>query len=798
MKTLFRICLAVSLAGLIFPFTPIAEAGKTDKQTEPSTEAPIASGRGEVVDLLRGWYGDGTAAGNMGDWYDNRDRGHSGLKMSRYPQLQRVTYTPQQLQRREDYGLQRIILPHVTVGNSSTSDRPERTGSLPRSYYTGSRGLSFLFTQYVRNNIYIYPEHRDYDPGHNGHGGYGDLYPANTPYLIISQGSSGSDKPFMHGVISMLAAFRPEVKERLVKTGMLMPTLQMILRITGKHVSAPGDYLTGKAHPTVFSRGNLDLPAMIKLAHEITLDSIPPIALLKVREEGEPIAGRDFFDPDVSEKLCDTPVVIARVFRGVGYRRKMTVSVSKNSDINHRPLTFHWAVLRGDPERVQIRKLSDDGSMAELTVSYHPRRPVQNGSEMTSNRVDIGVFTHNGAYYSPPSFITFFSIDSETRTYGDGGRILEVGYGAGSPYLKISDWPRLFELFRPEASSFSAKLLKKMFSSDQLGAIHTAAGEYSSSHAAEEIALTGRNAAREIRKETQRQLKEAQEALDAMVDLYERGVTDLAKADLIRAEAAVDSAKKNKKNADTEYREKSKRFNIARKASEKVLNEHRPVLKMSVKQAVDMVLTKISEDPGFLIRNTGAVERAYRAADRRRKRAFDKERSRLIATGVIAGIPGRAVKLRPALEGGDPASLRLTNYEKKMMHRLTASALAELLLPGAVKNTPTSDFVDWRIAAPKSWRDLYHYDDAGHMTGWTRYADKRVTHFNPDGLIVLKRDSGGRCIKAKKVRYLWDPPAVNPNGKKARFKIELLDFQSTGEVVHYEYEGPDDFKGRTP
>lgn len=36
-------------------------------------DKPITTAKGEVGDLLRQWSKDGTAAGNVGDWYDNRD-----------------------------------------------------------------------------------------------------------------------------------------------------------------------------------------------------------------------------------------------------------------------------------------------------------------------------------------------------------------------------------------------------------------------------------------------------------------------------------------------------------------------------------------------------------------------------------------------------------------------------------------------------------------------------------------------------------------------------------------------------
>ena len=107
----------------------------------------------------------------------------------------------------------------------SATPRPPRrltsAAAIHAAYYTQRFGLVFLHDGYTKNNLYIYPEHHDHDPGHNGifvlpsgarEEGYGDLYPTNTPYLIISQGSSYTDLPFMRMMPSVLAAFRPEVK----------------------------------------------------------------------------------------------------------------------------------------------------------------------------------------------------------------------------------------------------------------------------------------------------------------------------------------------------------------------------------------------------------------------------------------------------------------------------------------------------------------------------------------------------------------------------------------------------------
>src|SRR6516164_2795280 len=345
-----------------------AESG--DKTKPPDLAAkPITTAGGKVGDLLRQWWKEGTAAGNVGDFYDNRDREHSPLNMTVYPQLQKITYSAEDLKFRRDWAAQGSVLPKVVFGNSSTSAPFLLGGRNPRHYYSSSRGLAILYQHYTHNNIYIYPEHRDHDPGHNGKGdGYGDAYPANTPYLITSQGSSGSDQPFMQAIPFTLAAFRPEVKKKLVEAGLLMPTLQMIFRSTNKHLKRPEEYLTGKAHPSVFEGSWVNDLEMIKLAHAIEPGNIPPMVQLKVEKEDQPMLGIDYFEVQGTEKLADTPASISRIFRGKDYRRKMVVSAEGSYDINKRPLKYHWVILRGDPKRITIKPQGENDSKAEITV----------------------------------------------------------------------------------------------------------------------------------------------------------------------------------------------------------------------------------------------------------------------------------------------------------------------------------------------------------------------------------------------------------------------------------------------
>lgn len=432
-------------SGFLQVFLSLSAAG-LDKDGE---ELPIAVGLGAAGDLLRQWQREGTAAGNHGDLYDNRDRDHSTMTVASFPQITSVEYAPALKQKGTDYGPQTRMLflermpalgkqdgqisQVITIGNSSTAWVGQPTWrSQYRGLLTRTGGGNLLALHYVANHLYVYPEHRDHDPGHNGKDGqgYGDVVPANTPYVILSQGSSGSDIPFMNAVAATLAAFRPEVKRDLAARGMLMPVVQMIFRMSNKQVGTPADYLTGKAHPTAFSAADLDMEKMVRLAHGMEASSLPPICILHVAEEDEPVVGRDYFDVAARERLLDTPAAIARIVKSSAYERRMVVSAERSRDPHDKPLTFHWAVLRGDEGRISITPMNAAGSVAEIKVAYHERRPVRPGSQLESNRVDIGVFAHNGTHVSAPAFVSLSYLDNEKREYDERHHIRVVDYTA--------------------------------------------------------------------------------------------------------------------------------------------------------------------------------------------------------------------------------------------------------------------------------------------------------------------------------------------------------------------------------
>ena len=390
----------------------------------------------ESGQLLRSWQRDHTVAGNPGDFYDNRDGGHANLDPSLFPQLSRIVYGMEaQGLGLNDWLPTRMIHPGVVIGNASLA----QTGgphwrSIVRAAYLNQVTMNDLVTQYASNRMYMYPSHLDHLPGHNGllgteKGGHGDVLPVNTPYLIASQGSSGTDLPFVQAIAMTLAAFKPDVKTFLAEHQALMPTVQMIFRMSNSQVTSPEDYLTGKAHPAVFSGDKINRLNMITMAQAMTRENTPPLVQLRLIEEDAPQEGRDYSDPQHrTEEICTTPSAIGRVWRGAGYTRRMVVSAIESRDLQRRPLSFHWVVLRGDAEKITFRSLRDDNAEMEITIAYQARAPIAPGEALESNRIDIGVFAYNGSYYSAPAFICYTSLDNEERVYDDEGRPRSIHY----------------------------------------------------------------------------------------------------------------------------------------------------------------------------------------------------------------------------------------------------------------------------------------------------------------------------------------------------------------------------------
>ncbi len=341
-----------------------------------------------LVTCLSDLYSQGLAAENFDDQYENRDGDHTVLNISLHPQ---TTY---------------IHGPYGTTGIGTTPQNsdPETplTGNASLCYNAGAGwcegtarylirtgGANTLYNLYTGSNFYWFPEHTDHDAE--------DLAYYMVPFVNSSQGSSGSEMDEVGKWLYTLAAFTPETKSALLSSGTLMPTIQMLFRRT--RVASDTEYLSGLAHANAFENAS-NTYSMVRTANNMSADAIPPMVQLEVVE--------DTFDAASGEVAFTTPVAIARRWRTEpDTPRRITVSAENSFDPNGLPLSFHWRLIRGDPDHVRITPQGENGATAEIEIDFHDAELIQIGSEeRLSTLVSVAVFAHNGYYFSAPAFIT--------------------------------------------------------------------------------------------------------------------------------------------------------------------------------------------------------------------------------------------------------------------------------------------------------------------------------------------------------------------------------------------------------
>jgi len=431
----------------------------------------------DAAEELNTLFKRGLAAGNIGDIYDNRDRRHSTLQPKAYPQLAFSKYSETAQKLDIDYGLNtKIIFSGVTFGNSSTAIS---SGPLWRSQarlaLTIPGGPQKLFLQYLNNQLYVFPAVRDFSSKD-------DLLTANTPYMILSEGKSGSDRPFLRAIATILAALNPAEKDLLSKTGKLMPAVQMIFRRGQKNVNSDAEYLSGKAHPPVFQKKNIDLLKMIRIANNIKAEEFPSVVQLKVQQESGPQSGIDDFSRDLPEQIFDTPASIARVIRNSAYIKSMVIEAQSSKQKSNAKMTYKWVILQGDRNKVSIIPLDKSGGKVEIKSSWHDEFVMNGRPDINTNRVEIAVFADNGKQLSAPSFVTLLYPENEERTYTKEGTLLSIDHrNIGNQYVdpqvfakrawmdtfsydgagRLSGWKRAQKSGKSEFTRHGARIVEK-------------------------------------------------------------------------------------------------------------------------------------------------------------------------------------------------------------------------------------------------------------------------------------------------------------------------------------------------
>jgi len=412
----------------------------------------------------------------------------------------------------------------------------------------------------------------------------------------------------------------------------------------------------------------------------------------------------------------------------------MKVSAEGSFDVNKLPLTFNWVILRGDENLISI-KPNPAGNQADISVAWHERRPTVGGSVIDSNRVDIGVFAHNGTYYSAPAFITFFCLDSEARTYDEKGNIVEVAYGRIDPQLSISDYNILFAALAEAQPNGAIALLKKVLKEPELAALRQIAQDY----AALGVSLP--------------KLRAQQQRIQAII-------------------ARATGEAKTRAEEDAKFI--SDALASAERSSDEIISRKLPGYDMSVKDRLTSIFLVMMNDPDFAS-DTTDLRNGLIKSDPDRQRRFLSARQQLESSGVAAD------QAKP-----------LTLYQKIMFQKFNAELLANVYYPGILSASFRANYVDSDISAPKSWRDVYHHDSAGRITGWTRYDAGRSREFNWEGLVVYQQDALGRCVTGRAVNYGRDGPA-NPRMRPDPRPLKMV---PANQLAHYGFADESDLRGR--
>jgi hypothetical protein len=445
------------------------------------------------------------------------------------------------------------------------------------------------------------------------------------------------------------------------------------------------------------------------------------------------VNGIDYFDRNNSEVIGYTPCCIARVHRSKAHKHRLVVSADGSYDVNKAKLTYTWVVLRGDPDTIKIVPKKDDQSVAEITIAWHDRRPVSAKSPLESNRVDIGVFVHNGTYYSAPGFVTVCTLDCEARIYNKDGKLLSIAHSMGETEMRVKDWDKLL-----------ANLSRPFFTLTE----------------GEQANLRGVIAVRASRKsflETEKELLTVAEG--AWKSAKEKDVGE-------RAFRLVEELRKNV--ADRQ------------KKLDSILDEK--ALGDTPRRYVESRLAVLTRDPLFTQKHQDWLAKSQAPGVEARIKPLWKKLHRL-------GIANDRDVLTPLLPGKSLANANWTAFERAYLEWLHASLLAELALPGTEVIWRTN-YVDHRLSAPREWRDVYRYDPKGEYIGWMRYSADGIQVFNHEGLLAVDRDALGRVNRGRTVRYIQDPP------KAKQINLAPLRMVPGDTIVRYEFAGGDDWRGK--
>lgn len=400
---------------------------------------------GPAKDKISKWLVEGTASGNAGDLYFNRDRDpapngapHSMLAFSKFPLSVSLRMEEKAHARGFDRNIPNMMLPGPVFGNASLAmtHGPLRR-SLPRMVLTNPAEAQRMQSLYLSNQFWVFPAHKDYSSQLGD-----DRFSSVSPAFLVSEGSSWSDLPFLEAAMAASAAMKPDVKSYILKHRLMGPVMQRLIRRS--LVASEDEYLTPAAHPTAFSRSALNAAKVVDLAHSMTVADVSPVPLFSLmiakndRSAGLKIPGADY--PDIlPEYVPAAPLTVSAgiVLRGCDAIRKFDFCAVPSVDFAEK-LEFKWVLVHGRTEAVKIEVSSNGytaligneaGGAGRMRNSSLARITIDHRELLSGERVDVACFIRRpGGAWSAPSFISFSSVAQEQRSWRPDGKIAEIDY----------------------------------------------------------------------------------------------------------------------------------------------------------------------------------------------------------------------------------------------------------------------------------------------------------------------------------------------------------------------------------
>jgi hypothetical protein len=220
----------------------------------------------------------------------------------------------------------------------------------------------------------------------------------------------------------------------------------MLIRRSMEGIETDADYLSPRAHPAVFDAEKLDFQRLVAQANALDKDTVAPPATLRMVRELRPTQRIELFGDGYDERFFDTPHAIARIARGAYGRRMIAISTDATADPNGRPLRFHWRVLSGGAEGLEIKPLSDDGAEVEITFPWQSALTAPGRPDLPTRRLDIMAVADNGAGLGAPAFVSVLFPSRQVVEF-EGEKPVSIVYDAASRLDQYED-PALFPLRR--------------------------------------------------------------------------------------------------------------------------------------------------------------------------------------------------------------------------------------------------------------------------------------------------------------------------------------------------------------